>query len=170
MPGAGSTDAGGDPPGNTGIALRRDFISFGMWSSRPQWLRAARSWRRNVMASHVRLKLLAAALGIAATSIAVAGTEKALHAQSLGAVPASQLAVKLGLSADNAFVAQNALPTVRGTQTVRMQQTYKGVPVYGHSIAVEQDAQGNALVANGSIVSDLQVELASVTPKLDQAR
>jgi len=122
------------------------------------------------MASHLRLKLLVASLGIVATSMASAATEKALHAQSLDAVPASQLSVKLGLSADNAFVAKNALPTVKGTQTVRMQQTFKGVPVYGRSIAVEQDAQGNALVANGIVESDLQVELASVTPKIDQAR
>jgi pseudolysin/vibriolysin len=122
------------------------------------------------MASHVRLKLLVASLGIAATSVASAATEQALRAQSLGAVPASQLATKLGLSADNAFVAKNALPTVKGTQTVRMQQTFKGVPVFGRSIAVEQDAQGNSLVANGIVTSDLQVDLASVTPKLDQTR
>ncbi len=122
------------------------------------------------MASHLRLKLLVASLGIVATSMASAATEKALHAQSLDAVPASQLSVKLGLSADNAFVAKNALPTVKGTQTVRMQQTFKGVPVYGRSIAVEQDAQGNALVANGIVESGLQVELASVTPKIDQTR
>ena len=121
------------------------------------------------MASHVRLKLLAASLAIAASSVAMAGTEQALRAQNLGAVPASQLATKLGLSADNAFVARNALPTVKGTQTVRMQQTFKGVPVYGRSIAVEQDAQGNALVANGVVTSDLQVDLASVTPRIDQA-
>ncbi|MEZ2419632.1 M4 family metallopeptidase [Luteibacter sp. RCC_6_2] len=121
------------------------------------------------MASHFRLKLLVASLAIAATSVATAGTEQALRAQNLGAVPANQLAAKLGLSADNAFVARNALPTVKGTQTVRMQQTFKGVPVYGRSIAVEQDAQGNALVANGIVTSDLQVDLTSVTPKIDQA-
>ncbi|WP_448098509.1 M4 family metallopeptidase [Luteibacter yeojuensis] len=121
------------------------------------------------MASHFRLKLLVASLAIAATSVATAGTEQALRAQNLGAVPVNQLAAKLGLSADNSFVARNALPTVKGTQTVRMQQTFKGVPVYGRSIAVEQDAQGNALVANGVVTSDLQVDLTSVTPKIDQA-
>ncbi|SEM91021.1 pseudolysin [Luteibacter sp. UNCMF331Sha3.1] len=121
------------------------------------------------MASHVRLKLLVASLAIAATSVAMAGAEQSLQARSLGAVPASQLAVKLGLSSDNAFVAKNALPTVKGTQTVRMQQTFKGVPVYGRSIAVEQDAQGNSLVASGIVTSDLQVDIASVTPRLDQA-
>jgi pseudolysin/vibriolysin len=122
------------------------------------------------MASHVRLKLLVASLGIATCTVASAATEQALRAQSLGAVPVSQLAAKLGLSADNAFVAKTSLPTVKGTQTVRMQQTFKGVPVFGRSIAVEQDAQGNSLVANGIVTSDLQVDLASVTPKIDEAR
>jgi pseudolysin/vibriolysin len=116
------------------------------------------------------LKLLVASLGIATCTVASAATEQALRAQSLGAVPASQLAAKLGLSADNAFVAKTSLPTVKGTQTVRMQQTFKGVPVFGRSIAVEQDAQGNSLVANGIVTSDLQVDLASVTPKIDEAR
>jgi len=122
------------------------------------------------MASHVRLKLLVASLGIAATSVASAATEQALRAQSLGAVPANQLAARLGLSADNGFVAKAALPTVKGTQTVRMQQTFKGVPVYGRSIAVEQDGQGNALVANGEVTSDLQVDIASVAPRIDGTR
>jgi pseudolysin/vibriolysin len=122
------------------------------------------------MASHVRLKLLVASLGIATCSVASAATEQALRAQSLGAVPANQLAAKLGLTADNAFVAKNSLPTVKGTQTVRMQQTFKGVPVFGRSIAVEQDTQGNALVANGVVTSDLQVDIASVTPKIDGTR
>lgn len=122
------------------------------------------------MARHVRLKLLVASLAIAGTSIASAASEQALQAQSLGAAPVSQLAAKLGLSSDNGFVAKASAPTVRGTQTVRMQQTFKGVPVFGHTVAVEQDAQGNALVANGVVSSDLQVDIASVSPKLDQSR
>jgi pseudolysin/vibriolysin len=113
------------------------------------------------------MKLLVASLGLTTCAVASAATEQALRAQSLGAAPVSQLAVKLGLSSDNAFVARNALPTVKGTQTVRMQQTFKGVPVYGRSIAVEQDAQGNALVATGIIASDLNIDLASVTPRID---
>jgi len=122
------------------------------------------------MANQVRLKLLAASLAIVAASTAGAATQQALRAQSLGSTPVAQLAVRLGLSADNGFVAQSAAPTVRGTTTVRMQQTFKGVPVFGHSIAVEQDAQGNALVANGVVSSELQVDLASVTPRFDKSQ
>ncbi|MEX1828608.1 M4 family metallopeptidase [Luteibacter sp. CQ10] len=120
------------------------------------------------MASHLRLKLLVASLAIAATSVASAATQQALRSQSLGSAPVSQLSARLGLSADNGFVATASAPTVRGTTTVRMQQTFKGVPVFGHTVAVEQDAQGNALVANGVVSADLQVDIASVTPRFGQ--
>lgn len=120
------------------------------------------------MAGHLRLKLLVASLAIAATSVASAATQQALRSQSLGSAPVAQLSARLGLSADNGFVATASAPTVRGTTTVRMQQTYKGVPVFGHTVAVEQDAQGNALVANGVVSADLQVDIASVTPRLGQ--
>jgi pseudolysin/vibriolysin len=122
------------------------------------------------MASHVRLKLLAASLAIVAASVAGAATQQALRAQGLGATPIPQLATRLGLTADYGFVAKASAATVRGTTTVRMQQTFKGVPVFGHSIAVEQDAQGNALVANGVVSSDLQVDIASVTPRFDKTQ
>ncbi|TCV91282.1 vibriolysin [Luteibacter rhizovicinus] len=121
------------------------------------------------MPSHVRLKLLVAALGVTAATVASAATEQHLQAQSLGVAPTNQLVARLGLSADNAFVAKNSLPTARGTQTVRMQQTFKGVPVFGRSLAVEQDAQGNSLVANGIVAQDLGIDIASVSPKIDGA-
>ncbi|HEY4292314.1 M4 family metallopeptidase [Luteibacter sp.] len=122
------------------------------------------------MASHVRLKLLAASLAIVAASTAGAATQQALRAQNLGATPTPQLASRLGLTADYGFVAKTSAATVRGTTTVRLQQTFKGVPVFGQSIAVEQDAQGNALVADGVVSSDLQVDIASVTPRFDKTQ
>jgi vibriolysin len=122
------------------------------------------------MASHVRLKLLAASLAIVAASTAGAATQQALRAQNLGATPTPQLATRLGLTADYGFVAKGSAATVHGTSTVRLQQTYKGVPIFGHSIAVEQDAQGNALVASGVVSSDLQVDIPSVTPRFDKTQ
>ncbi|WP_235577734.1 PepSY domain-containing protein, partial [Rhodanobacter sp. Root561] len=47
---------------------------------------------------------------------------------------------------------------------------YRGVPVYGRSIAVVQDAQGNALRASGELMQDAQLGLSSVAPKLNAAR
>ena len=51
-----------------------------------------------------------------------------------------------------------------------MQQYYKGVPVYGRSIAVEQDAAGNSLTADGAVLQNVQVDLSSVTPRLSTAQ
>jgi len=115
---------------------------------------------------HKRACLWLAVMGlIGATSVHAADMKK-LQAQSLGVTPGNQLAAKLGLSADNSFVAQGAAKTVRGTQVVRMQQYYKGVPVYGRSIAVEQDVAGNALTADGAVLQNVQVDLGSVAPRL----
>jgi pseudolysin/vibriolysin len=46
---------------------------------------------------------------------------------------------------------------------------YQGVPVYGRSIAVVQDAQGNALRATGELMQQAQ-QLISVRPRLDASR
>lgn len=115
---------------------------------------------------HQRACLWLAVMGMIGVTSVHAAEMKHLNAQSLGATPNNQLAAKLGLSADNTFVARQASRTVRGTQVVRMQQYYKGVPVYGRSIAVEQDASGNALTADGSLLQNVQVDLGSVTPRL----
>jgi vibriolysin len=121
------------------------------------------------MSRHFRLKLLIAAMGLAAAGVAQAATEQRLTAQNLNATPVARLSAQLGLDANSALVEKNSAPTVNGTRTVRMQQTYMGVPVYGRSLAVEQDAQGNALRATGAVVQNLSQDLASVTPKLDAA-
>lgn len=111
-----------------------------------------------------------ALIGLVGVTTAHAADVQKLRAQNLGATPSNQLAARLGLSADNSFVARQATKTVRGTQVVRMQQYYKGVPVYGHSIAVEQDASGNSLSADGSLLQNAQVDLSSVTPRLSTAQ
>src|SRR5690606_14122869 len=46
----------------------------------------------------------------------------------------------------------------------------RGVPVYGHSVAVVQDDRGNALRVRGQVLEDVQVDLPSVTPKLSPQR
>ncbi|MFC4761895.1 M4 family metallopeptidase [Dyella koreensis] len=117
---------------------------------------------------HARVWL--ALVGLIGVTAAHAADVQKLRAQSLGVTPSNQLAARLGLSADNSFVARQATKTVRGTQVVRMQQYYKGVPVYGHSIAVEQDASGNSLSADGNLLQNAQVDLSSVTPRLSTAQ
>ncbi len=117
-----------------------------------------------------RFKVLGVAIGLVIASTAQAAGSQQVRAQDLGATPSDQLAQRLGLGAGMALVPRGSAPTVRGTLTVRMQQTYRDVPVYGHSVAVEQDAQGNALKASGALLQDVQPDLASVTPKLSGDR
>ncbi|SFS13552.1 pseudolysin [Dyella sp. OK004] len=117
-----------------------------------------------------RASVWLALMGLAGVTATHAADVQHLRAQNLGATPSNQLAARLGLSADNSFVPRQAAKTARGTQVVRMQQYYKGVPVYGHSIAVEQDASGNSLSADGPLLQNAQVDLGSVTPRLNASQ
>ena len=121
------------------------------------------------MPNHFRLKLLVAAIGMATASVATAATTKTLHAQNLGAVPVSSLATQLNLGQNMSLVQRSAVSIANGHKVVRQQQMYRGVPVYGRSIAVVQDAQGNALRASGELMQDAQLNLSSVAPKLNAA-
>jgi pseudolysin/vibriolysin len=47
---------------------------------------------------------------------------------------------------------------------------YRGVPVYGRSVAVVEDASGNALRATGELAQNLDSDLVSVTPRLTPAK
>ena len=122
------------------------------------------------MPNHYRLKLLVAAIGMATASVATAATTKTLHAQNLGAVPASSLAAQLNLGQDMSLAPRSAVSIANGHKVVRQQQMYRGVPVYGRSIAVVQDAQGNALRASGELMQGASLGLTSVLPKLSAAR
>lgn len=122
------------------------------------------------MPNHYRLKLLVAAIGMATASVATAANTKTLHAQNLGAVPASSLAAHLNLGQNMSLAPRSAVAIPGGHKVVRQQQLFRGVPVYGRSIAVVQDANGNALRASGELMQDAQLGLASVAPKLTAAR
>jgi len=122
------------------------------------------------MPNHFRLKLLVAAIGMATASVATAATTQTLHAQNLGAVPASSLAAHLNLGQDMSLAPRSSVAIAGGHHVVRQQQMFRGVPVYGRSIAVVQDAQGNALRATGELMQGAQPDLASVAPKLTSAR
>ncbi|MGY3039654.1 Zn-dependent metalloprotease [Rhodanobacter sp. TND4EL1] len=122
------------------------------------------------MPNHYRLKLLVAAIGMATASLATAATTtKTLHAQNLGAVPASSLATHLNLDQNMSLAPRSAVSVANGHKVVRQQQMYLGVPVYGRSIAVVEDAQGNALRASGELMQTAPAGLTSVKPKLTPA-
>jgi pseudolysin/vibriolysin len=123
------------------------------------------------MPSNFRLKVLVAAIGMATASVATAATTQRLHAQNLGATPVGNLAARLNLGPDMSLAARSSVALSQGRKVVRQQQMYRGVPVYGRSIAVVQDANGNALRATGELMQLDGNQLAplSVTPALSGA-
>ncbi|MCX7513906.1 M4 family metallopeptidase [Frateuria sp. STR12] len=124
------------------------------------------------MPSNIRLKLLVAAIGMACASTAMAANSEHVHVQNLGAVPAGSLAARLNLGANMSLAARSTAHLHNGRQVVRQQQMYRGVPVYGRSVAVVEDAQGNVLRATGEVMK-LPANLAapvSVTPRLSGAQ
>jgi Zn-dependent metalloprotease len=121
------------------------------------------------MSSSFRLKALVAAIGMATASVATAATTQSLHTQQLANVPANALAAHLGLGADMSLAARSVVNIPNGHKVVRQQQMYRGVPVYGRSVAVVQDAQGNAVRASGELMQFGANEQLSVTPKLSPA-
>jgi len=123
-----------------------------------------------MMTSSIRLKALVAAIGMATASMATAATTQSLRAQNLAGTPVAKLAAKLNLGADMSLSARSVAPLKDGRKVVRHQQMYRGVPVYGRSIAVLQDASGNALRATGELLQlGNQLAPLSVTPKLAAA-
>ncbi|MDE2247643.1 MAG: M4 family metallopeptidase [Xanthomonadaceae bacterium] len=122
------------------------------------------------MPNHLRLKLLVAAIGMATAAVATAANTRTLRAQSLGAVPANALATHLNLGQHMSLAPRGSAAISGGRRVVRQQQMFRGVPVYGRSLAVLEDAQGNALRASGELMEESAAALASVAPKLDSAR
>ncbi len=101
------------------------------------------------------MKIIAAAMGLIACTVVNAASKDQLHERPLSGAQTKQLVTKLGLEQGMALKERYTRPTRHGTYTMRMQQTYHGIPVYGRSIAVERDGQGRALKANGVLERSL---------------
>jgi Zn-dependent metalloprotease len=119
------------------------------------------------MPTHFRLRLMVAVIGMAIIPMATAGTTQQLHARNLNGVPAAALAAHLNLGQDMSLEARNSVAIPGGRKVVRQQQMFRGVPVYGRSIAVVEDANGNALRATGELLQNAQADLTSVAPRLN---
>lgn len=118
------------------------------------------------MLNTFRSKLMVATIGMVAASTASAATTQTLQAQNLGAQPVNTLATRLNLGQDMTLVARSTAALANGNKVVRQQQLYRGVPVYGRSIAVVQDAQGNALRGSGELMQAGSGDFISVAPRL----
>lgn len=68
------------------------------------------------------------------------------------------------LSADYSFKAGKSFSTVKGNSKQKAQMFYKGVPVFGQSLVLEQDNAGRNVGTQGSLMVNISDDLGSVTP------
>lgn len=115
---------------------------------------------------------LAIALAVLAAS-AQAATKKEIDKiqfKSAAPVTAANLADNMGLESFSRLEATRSAPTVHGTRTVRMQQTWHGIPVFGATATVEIGDGDVVARKQGDVYIDLAADLPSVQPKLTSAQ
>lgn len=116
------------------------------------------------------LKFCLLLIGLIGAFAVHAAEMRDIHARDLGLASGNQLAARLGLGSGDTLTQQASVRTAHGTRLVRMQQYHQGVPVYGRSVAVEQDALGRAITADGSLLRNAWIDPRSVTPRLSAAQ
>ncbi|GLX77107.1 hemagglutinin [Thalassotalea insulae] len=99
------------------------------------------------------------ALG-ASTSVMAANHISANHGNMNG----KSINAVTNLSADYSFATGKAFNTVKGNNKKRATMFYKGVPVFGQSIVLEQDSAGRNVSLQGALAVDIENDLGSVTP------
>lgn len=119
--------------------------------------------------------LLALSLGVA--TLATAILAPAAHAAELqpihrlpAAVASHELSTRLGLEAGSQLQPRSEAATVHSTRTVRLQQTWHGIPVHGQVLTVEQDHAGRTLQAYGNVARDLRFDLPAPAAKLRRSQ
>ena len=53
-----------------------------------------------------------------------------------------------------------------GVRNYRYAQTFRGIPVFGEDVVVSEDSAGNVRTLFGNLVSGLEQDVVSVTPRL----
>lgn len=57
----------------------------------------------------------------------------------------------------------------RGVRNYRYDQAWRGIPVFGQGVVVSEDRDGNVRTMFGNLVSGLEADIASTTPKFGKA-
>ena len=120
-----------------------------------------------------RYALLASVLLLTATGVSAA--EKVDLHQQRGQLLAPQLLATQAQSADNllALSAEESLQLVRenkdaqGRSYQRLQQYYRGIPVWGEQIIVVRDAQQRAVNLHGSKINGIGTDVLNIKPSFD---
>ena len=74
----------------------------------------------------------------------------------------------LGLNADNTLLMKNAIAD-HGVRNYRYDQAWRGIPVFGQGVVVSEDGAGNVRALFGTLVSGVDSDIPSTTPKLTRA-
>lgn len=126
----------------------------------------------NVLGKARSRLVLAIALAVL-TASAQAATKKEIEKIELRtAVPVTvaNLAENIGLDSFSRLEAMRSAPTIHGMRTVRMQQTWHGVPVFGATATVEIDDSDAVTRQHGDVYVGLSDDLTRTRPKLTQAQ
>ena len=133
-----------------------------------------------------RINSLAAAiaLSLVATGAQAAGKVD-LHKQNIAQLKQqyqTQVAAKGGIAAmahtrHEQFIGADADTRLlmkakredHGVRNYRYDQTFRGIPVFGEGVVVSEDGAGNVRTLFGNMVSGLDQDIASTTPKLSKA-
>lgn len=118
----------------------------------------------------IRSAMYLAVAAVIGSASAHASVTQQWHAQAMGMIPASELAQRLGLEAGIELEDRLSAPTAHGTLTVRMRQTWQGVPVFGRGATVERDGGGRVVTLSGSIEKLVATDVPSVLPRLNAAQ
>ncbi|MFN7136064.1 MAG: M4 family metallopeptidase [Thermomonas sp.] len=74
----------------------------------------------------------------------------------------------LGLNVDNTLLMKNAIAD-HGVRNYRYDQAWRGIPVFGQGVVVSEDGAGNVRALFGTLVSGVDSDIPSTTPKLTRA-
>ncbi len=106
--------------------------------------------KRDVAQLKQQYQAVAATRGIAAMT-------HTRHEQFIGADANSRLLMKRNRAS-------------HGVRNYRYDQTFRGIPVFGEGVVVSEDGAGNVRKLFGNLVSGLEQDIVSVTPRLSRAQ
>lgn len=84
-------------------------------------------------------------------------------------INAPNLHAAFGLAQHEALALSKAQTDQQGFSHSRYQQTYKGIPVWGESVAISRDQSGRAIYVHGRLIHELADGITNTTPSLKQS-
>ncbi|BDU22790.1 M4 family metallopeptidase [Dyella sp. GSA-30] len=120
------------------------------------------------------LRMARSQLGLAIVLAMLASSAQAAEKKEIGKmsfksaapVTVADLAGNMGLESFSRLEVTRSAPTVHGTRTVRMQQTWRGIPIFGATATVEAGDGDVVTRQQGDVYVGLATDLPRMQPKL----